>query len=173
MKSPAVDTNLAHGHQADAVGQDGGTLPRRIGLLLSVWSFGFACVHMAWAAGWRGGLPADSTPISDRPWFLAHDVVAGLLMYGAAGVAVLLALGRGSRFMVRATLVGSLVALGRGVPAVALDLASGEHTAVGLGVDVWFTVAGVLGLVLARQVVVTRRRARHVRRRVDGQVGVG
>ena len=123
---------------------------RRLGFLLSLWSFGFACVHLAWAAGWRAGLPADFAPISDRPWFLAYDIAAGVLMYGAAGVAVLLALGRTTPLLVRATVIGSLLALARGVPALVFDLGSGELTGVGFGADVWFTVAGVLGLALAR-----------------------
>ena len=124
---------------------------RRLGLLLFLWSFGFACVHVAWAVGWRGGVPADAAPISDRPWFLAYDLTAGLLMYGAAGVALLLAVGGTSSALVRLTVVGSVVALLRGVPALGIDLASGELTGVGFGADVWFTVAGLLGLALARR----------------------
>lgn len=141
---------------------------RRLGFLLSFWSFGFACVHMAWGAGWRGGLPADFAPISDRPWFLAYDLAAGALMYAAAGVALLLALGRTTPLLVRATVIGSWLALARGVPALVFDLGSGELTGVGFGADVWFTVAGVLGLALAR----TARRS--VAAAVDGgDVGDG
>jgi len=133
---------------------------RRLGPLLCFWSFGFACVHLAWAAGWRGGLPADFAPISDRPWFLAYDVAAGLLMYAAAVVAALLALGRGTPLLARATVVGSVLALGRGLPALVFDLSSGELGGVGFGADVWFTVAGILGFMLAR--TVTRPRAEAV-----------
>ena len=123
---------------------------RRLGVLLSVWSFGFACVHMAWALGWRAGVPAGAAAISDRPVFLAYDLIAGALMYAAAGVALRLATGRVSVVLVRATVVGAVIALARGVPALAWDLASGHLGGVATAADVWFTLAGVGGLVLVR-----------------------
>ncbi len=118
------------------------------GWFLAVWSFGFACVHVAWGLGWRGGVPADAAPIADRPVFLAYDLVAGGLMFAAAPVAVALAAGSTSRLLRRVTLVGSLLALGRGVPALVLDVAGSTYDGVGFGADVWFTVAGAVGLVL-------------------------
>lgn len=126
------------------------------GWVLAVWSFAFACVHMAWALGWRAGVPPEAEPIAERPWFLAYDVAAGVLMYAAAAVAVLLARGglsdriRGR--LMTATLIGSLLALARGVPALVWDMSAGEFTGVGFGADAWFTVAGLLGLVLWRGV---------------------
>jgi len=123
---------------------------RRLGIALSLWSLAFACVHVAWGMGWRGGLPDDFAPISERPWFLAYDLLAGALMYGAAMVALLIARGRATPALLRATIVGSALALLRGLPALGWDVGAGEFTGVGFGADVWFTVAGLLGLALAR-----------------------
>lgn len=125
---------------------------RPVGLSLAAWSFSFAGVHVAWALGWRGGVPDDAPPISARPWFLAYDLLAALLMYVAAGVALHLARGglphRTRERLRLVTLAGSLTALARGVPALGWDVATGEVTGVGFGADVWFVVAGCLGLAL-------------------------
>lgn len=120
-----------------------------LGSFLAVWSFAFACVHMAWAVGWRGGLPDSFAPISERPWFLIYDVAAGVLMYIAAVVAVLLGYGRATSVLIRATIAGSVLALLRGAPALAFDVGTGAYDLVGFGADVWFTVAGICGLLLA------------------------
>lgn len=136
-------------------GQGGGMTSRIIGGFLAVWSFGFACVHVAWALGWRAGVPADAAPISERPVFLAYDVLAGVLMFVAAAVCLLLARGglprRARRLLEVATVVGAGLALARGVPALVWDVATGEVGAhLGFAVDGWFTVAGVAGLALVR-----------------------
>jgi len=135
---------------------------RVLGICLAVWSFAFACVHVGWALGWRGGLPDDLPSIADRPWFLAYDILAGLLMYAAAAVALFL-LGadpadRRTRTWRTATLIGSIAALGRGLPALAWDLDNGELSGVAFLADVWFTVAGVAGLLLWRATRATSRR---------------
>lgn len=123
---------------------------------LALWSASFACVHVAWALGWEAGVPADAAPIAERPWFLAYDLLAGLLVYAAAGVCVLFALGKETSRLRRTTVVCSVLALGRGLPALALDLATTTFSGVGFGADVWFTVAGLAGLAL---VSVSRRAA--------------
>jgi hypothetical protein len=130
---------------------------RRLGLLLAVWSAGFACVHVAWALGWRGGVPASAAPIGERPAFLAYDVLAAVLMYAAAGVA--LTIGRLGPAAVRVTQVAAVLALLRGVPALVLDAATRDVSAVGLVADTWFAVAGVAGLMLARAAAPGRSRA--------------
>lgn len=140
---------------------------RRLGIVLSLWSFGFACVHLAWGLGWRGGLPDDFAPISERPWFLAYDLAAGALMYGAAVVALLISCGRATPLLLRVTVIGSALALLRGLPALGWDVAAGEFTGVGFGADVWFTVAGVLGLALARSARPTTSTRRPVIPRAD------
>ena len=88
---------------------------RRVGIFLALWSFGFACVHVAWALGWRAGVPDSASPISERPVFLTYDLVSGGLMFVAAGVAVSLIREDMSQrvrdLLLRATLVGSLLAL--------------------------------------------------------------
>jgi hypothetical protein len=88
--------------------------------------------------------------ISERPWFLAYDLLAGLLMYAAAAVCAVFARGAETPLVRRATVICSVLALGRGVPALVFDAASGDMTGVGFGADVWFTVAGVAGLALVR-----------------------
>ncbi|MER7558782.1 hypothetical protein ABTZ46_17680 [Nocardioides sp. NPDC126508] len=118
------------------------------GWLLAAWSFAFACVHFAWALGWEGWLPADVGPIFDRPWFLAYDLAAGLLMVTAAPVAVAIGHGKAPRLLRRTTLVAAVLALLRGVPALVFDVATTEYTGVSFGADVWFVVAGIGGLVL-------------------------
>ena len=133
----------------------GAMTTRRLGVLLSAWSLGFACVHVAWALGWRGGVPAGADPIAQRPVFLAYDLLAGLLMYAAALVALRLAVGRGSALLVRATVVGSVVALARGVPALAWDVATGHLGGVAVAADAWFVLAGVGGLLLVRSLPVS------------------
>ena len=125
---------------------------RRLGIALSAWSAAFACVHLAWALGWRGGVPDDVAPIGERPVFWAYDVVAGVLMLLAAGVAAALACGglphRSRRLLLTLTLVGALLALARGLPTLVWDLGSVDLTGLGPAVDAWFTVAGLLGLAL-------------------------
>ncbi|GGB32380.1 hypothetical protein GCM10011492_23800 [Flexivirga endophytica] len=121
---------------------------RILGNSLAAWTFGFACVHIAWACGWRGGLDDSFGPIFDRPWFLAYDVIAGLLMYGAAAGALLLVSGRSVPTLRRVTRVAAIGALLRGAPAVVFDVFGGTYDVVGFGADVWFTVAGVAGLLL-------------------------
>lgn len=121
---------------------------RSLGIFLAVWSFGFACVHLAWAAGWRGGLDDSFGPIFERPWFLAYDVLAGLLMYAAAAGALRLAGGRATPALLRVTQVAAIGALLRGAPALVFDVIGGTYDVVSFGADVWFTVAGAAGLIL-------------------------
>ncbi len=123
---------------------------RVLAVFLGLWSAGFACVHMAWALGWRWGVPSDAAPISERPWFLTYDLVAGLIMYAAAAVCVAFYLGRETPMLHRATAIGSVLALLRGVPALVIDVAAGSFSGVGFGADVWFTTAGLAGLALLR-----------------------
>lgn len=128
---------------------------RVVGAVLALWSFGFACVHVAWALGWRAGMPDSFPPISERPVFLVYDLLAAAAMYGASVVAWVVARGRVTprvhRVLLRATLVGSAVALARGVPALVWDAVTRAPWGLGLAADVWFTAAGLLGLVLWRR----------------------
>ena len=133
-------------------GESGLMRTRALGIFIAVWSASFALVHVAWAVGWRAGVPHDAPPIHDRPWFLAYDLAAGLLMFAAAGVAVRLTSGdpdprRDARWRT-ASLVGAVAALARGLPAVGWDLATGRLSGVGFLADVWFTVAGLAGVAL-------------------------
>lgn len=121
---------------------------RPIGIFLAAWSFGFACVHMAWATGWRMWLDDDMPSIFERPWFLAYDIVSGLLMFAAAWVAWRLATGPTVRWMRTATLVGSTLALLRGVPIIISDVITSEYAGISFFADVWFTVSGLAGLAL-------------------------
>lgn len=122
--------------------------PQIIGKALAAWSFSFGCVHLAWAAGWRGGLDESFESIFERPWFLAYDVLAGLLMIAAAGGALHLASGSGTERLRRVTRVASILALLRGAPALVMDAAAGDFGVVSFGADLWFTVAGIAGILL-------------------------
>lgn len=123
-------------------------MKRPVGIFLAAWSFGFASLHMAWAAGSRVGMNDDVPPISERPWFLAYDVVSGLLMFGAAWVAWRLATGSTTRWLRTATSIGSSLALLRGIPGIVADVATSDYTGVGFLADVWFTTAGIAGFAL-------------------------
>lgn len=83
---------------------------------------------------------------------MIYDIVAGMLMFTATGVSLLLARGRLSlrakSLLLRATLVGAIAALVRGVPTLSLDLIERTHFGLGMFADVWFTVAGAFGLML-------------------------
>jgi hypothetical protein len=53
----------------------------------------FAALHVAWAAGWYVGLPAEHAQKAfQRTWFLAYDITAAVMC--ALGVVVALALAR-------------------------------------------------------------------------------
>lgn len=130
--------------------------PRRLGTGLAPWAAGFAVVHVAWALGWRGWVPDDTASIADRPVFLVYDLAAAVLVLGAAYVAARLAHGglphRTRHRLLLVTVVGSAAALLRGVPALLVDVATGTWAGLGPAVDVWFTVAGVVGLALCAAV---------------------
>lgn len=144
---------LAVRRPAEDEGMTSRTASRRtVGLafFLALWSAGFACVHMAWALGWRAGVPSDAAPIAERPVFLAYDVLAGLLMYAATVACVWYATGRTTPALRRITVACAVLALLRGAPALAHDLATGTLSGAGFGADVWFVVAGIAGLLLWR-----------------------
>lgn len=126
--------------------------PRTVGLavFLAIWSAGFACVHVAWACGWRAGVPSDAAPIAERPMFLAYDLLAGLLMYAAAVACAFYVRGRATPVLRSLTMACAVLALLRGGPALVYDVTTGELSGVGFGADVWFVVAGVAGLLLVR-----------------------
>jgi hypothetical protein len=59
----------------------------------ALWSLLFAALHVAWAAGWYVGLPAElARKAFQRTWFWAYDITAAVMC--ALGVVVALALAR-------------------------------------------------------------------------------
>jgi len=55
----------------------------------ALWALIFALLHIAWAAGWYVGLPAEKAREAfQKPWFLAYNLIAA----GMCAVAVPLAL---------------------------------------------------------------------------------
>ncbi len=138
---------------------------RAVAYFLALSSAVFAVVHVAWAVGWRGGVPAEIAPIGERPVFLTYDLVAAAIIALGAGLFAWFGTGIDStvwqRRVTSAMLIGSCFALARGVPALMLDvvtLARGDqvHT-VGIIADLWFGVVGTGGFVIAR----SARRGHH------------
>ncbi|MDI9896309.1 MULTISPECIES: hypothetical protein [Nocardiaceae] len=131
---------------------------RTVAYFLALSSAVFAAVHVAWAAGWRGGVPAEIAPIGERPVFLAYDLVATAIIAIGAGLFAWFGTGIEStvwhRRVTFAMLVGSCLALARGVPASMLDVVTlaqgGQVQTVGIIADLWFGVVGTGGFVIAR-----------------------
>lgn len=129
---------------------------RRGGVLLSVWCGWFAAVHVAWALGWRWGVPDRLPPISERPVFLAYDLVAACAMILLAAFALALArrpvILRANSWARNVLRFGVVVTGIRAVVGVIGDVALALHeqapTTVTLVADLWFTVAAALMLAL-------------------------
>jgi len=141
--------------------------PRRLAGIGAAWTVLFASVHFYWAAGGRLGTAAGSGPMSDRTWFLVYDLAAATIFVAAAAVACLLATGgsqgRFEALLVRATWWGALLALVRGGAGLAQDgvmvivNAHLKDLALGAAYDGWFTIAGVVFLLVARGLRPVRR----------------
>ena len=124
---------------------------RALGVAGVGWAVLFAAAHGYWAVGGRLGVPSDMAEIAQRPWFLAYDVVAGLLcVLGAALLARLVgvqARGRSPAVaLVRVLRLGAVLLGLRAVVGLLGDvalLAGGEAGATML-FDVWFAVGAVL-----------------------------
>jgi hypothetical protein len=128
----------------------------------SAWAGSFAALHLFWAMGGRVGVPRSAAPISERPVFLAYDLLAAGLLSVAAVLAGRATLARRVRFIVTAA---ALLALMRGAGALlqdalylVLDRRPGGF-AFGVLYDCWFVVAGVSFFVLVRRHVGNRRPA--------------
>lgn len=122
------------------------------------WCLWFAVPHFLWALGWRWGVPDGQPSIADRPFFLAYDLAAGLLILGAAVVAVWLSIDEsrlGRRDAARVLLIASVVAGARGLVGVLSDIEvalSGVRVpTVSAMADLWFVVAAILGVALWRR----------------------
>ncbi len=129
---------------------------RRGGVLLSLWCGWFAVVHVAWALGWRWGVPDRLPPISERPVFLVYDLVAACAMFLLAFFALALArrpaILRANSWARKVLRVGAVVTGVRAVVGVfgdvALALDEQVPTTVTLVADLWFAVATALMLAL-------------------------
>ncbi len=129
---------------------------RRVGVILSLWCGWFAAVHVAWALGWRWGVPDRLPPISERPVFLAYDLLAACSMILLAVLALALArravILRANSWALKVLRAGAVVTGVRAVVGaigdVALALDEQAPTTVTLVADLWFTVAAALMLAL-------------------------
>lgn len=55
----------------------------------AAWAIAFGILHIAWAAGWYIGLPAEQARAAfGETWFLVYDLIAAALCVVAAVVAV-------------------------------------------------------------------------------------
>ena len=124
---------------------------------LAVWSAIFGAIHVAWALGWRWGVPSDQAPIAERPIFLTYDLVAAAAMLAAAAVAARVAV-RPDLLMRRrlrvVMFVATAVAAVRGVVGLTGDmvlLVGGKPpAAVSALADIWFVGSAVVGSLLLR-----------------------
>lgn len=123
--------------------------------LLACWCVWFAILHFAWALGWRWGVPIGQAPIVERPFFLAYDLAAGVVILAAAVIAGWVSLEEDAlrrRGLARLIFVGSLVAGLRGTLGLLGDadiiLSGSQVPMVSALADLWFLVAGTLGAVL-------------------------
>lgn len=121
---------------------------------LSLNSGWFALIHIAWAFGWRWGLPAQMPPISQRPWFLAYDLAAALAMLVLASVSARIAVSpsrlaaRGVYLFMFATAVVCAVRAGIGIPGDVAAWRDGTLTVLTVVADAWFLVTAALASTL-------------------------
>jgi hypothetical protein len=133
-----------------------GAAPRRAaraGYAACAWAFLFAAAHFYWALGGCAGFPVEACEAGlSNAWFLAYDLVAGVLC--VLGAVIALALARPwDRMIRRRTLLvlawaGGAVLLLRGgvglVQDVLIVTGPGNGWSPTMLYDPWFLVGGVL-----------------------------
>lgn len=129
---------------------DDDSMSRFLAVLIAVNSAWFATMHVCWALGWRWGIPASMPSVNERPWFLAYDVAAAVLMAGLAAAAAHIARcpSRAAQGWWRLVLIATVVlCAARGVPGLVGDgiaAVQGSLTAVSALADVWFVTTAAL-----------------------------
>lgn len=130
------------------------------------WALGFAALHLYWAGGGRLGVPTGTSAIADRRWFLAYDLIAAAVFLIAAVIGRLLLAERLSwprrRLLRTLTLIGAVAALIRAWVGLAQDavlILLLHRVEVGMVYDLWFLVAGLVFLPVAREVRADRAAA--------------
>ena len=120
--------------------------------LNSIW---FAGLHVAWATGWRWGIPAEMPSVTDRPLFLAYDLAAaaGMVMLALVGVVLVRRPMRGSRPLRIIMWTTAVVCGARAAIGILGDISAARQnmplTPVTIMADVWFlTTAALAALVL-------------------------
>lgn len=138
---------------------------RRLSCAGALWAFGFAALHLYWAADGRLGVPADVPSIWQRPGFLAYDLVAALALVTAGVIGLVLAVptggGRRRLFLVDLAVVGAVAALLRGgfglLQTVVTLPSGGQLSWTSSAFDAWFVVAGAVFLVAGLKLRATAR----------------
>ena len=133
-----------------------GTAPRRaawVGYAACAWAFLFAIAHFYWALGGCAGFPVEACEAGlSNPWFLAYDLIAGVLCVLGAVIALALVRPWG-RTITRWTLLvlawaGGVMLLLRGgvglVQDVLIVAGPGNGWYPTMLYDPWFLVGGVL-----------------------------
>lgn len=114
----------------------------------------FGLVHFYWAIGGTVGTDDAKGAMSDRPWFLAYDIAAGIIFVAvAAGAAALSAKVGNPRLraqLVTACRWGGSLALLRGGLALVQDVAMFDEIRIGVVYDLVFTLGGLIFLRAAR-----------------------
>lgn len=129
----------------------------RVARLLCLHCSWFAVMHVAWACGWRWGVPAGMKPISDRPFFLAYDIVVGLGLVALAvyswRLATRPAMWTSRRAGVLMAAVAVVCGLRGGIGAAGDVVAVMQHESLSsltVVADIWFVTATCMAVVLWR-----------------------
>lgn len=133
-----------------------GTAPRRavwVGYAACAWAFLFAIAHFYWALGGCAGFPVEACEAGlSNTWFLAYDLVAGVLCVLGAVIALALVRPWGRMISHRTLLIlawiGGAALLLRGVVGLVQDVlilaGPGNGWYPTMLYDPWFLVGGVL-----------------------------
>src|SRR3712207_1033913 len=123
-----------------------------VGYAACAWAFLFAVAHFYWALGGCAGFPVEACEDGfGNPWFLAYDLVAGILCVLGAVVALALVRPWGRNIPRRTLLVlvwarGAVLLL-RGVVGLVQDVlivaGSGNGWYPTMLYDPWFLVGGI------------------------------
>ena len=116
----------------------------------AVASSAFAVVHVYWAFGGGLGVPGGTAPLSQRPAFLAYDLIAATVFAALAVAGLRLSRGDRSPGLLRGVRIASVCALARGGVGLVQDtvaLMIGNGIGMAAVYNLWFVWLGALFLV--------------------------
>lgn len=117
------------------------------------WAAAFAVLHFAWALGWHFGLSEDAARKAfEQKWFLAYDIIAGVLCLLGAFIAFKLIRSFENRRLQLTVeffaLVGTAILILRAAAGIIQSfylLASGKSASEALAFwDLWFCLGAIL-----------------------------